>query len=432
MIRNKVCDFLNNFYKYEIRKDINIIILPILPTNILIKDNYDIILIGFGYLNLYPDEKEENGKLINFYCHMNQYFEENFPLVPLSDEYNEYIQDIKNYYSSKLSWEYALAKIKFKNIKIKKEIKLEHKLKTGRIIPTNKFIFALQNNSIIIYNKNNFEQITDLNFSDYLLNFILIEDNILLALDKFKIYTMSFNNNELKVTDIYEHNFYKNKDEQELNIPEIIYIEKLDIILIQINGIYIYKLNKKEKKLKFLKRHDYSNDYTIFKMNDNIIDISLISVGNEKLIFYDLDDEFNLKSKFDYIHNIKNRTISKIKLFKQDEKYCYILVQNVLMIIKIDAKNKVECLFRSCLGRYIVKNIFLVRKGLLIANEAHYCKYLAEIKGNYQIFGNLMFSVGPIKVYDIIKDNNQLFITVYKKENSSGKAFFAYILINDI
>ena len=138
-----------------------------------------------------------------------------------------------------------------------------------------------------------------------------------------------------------------------------------------------------------------------------------------------------MKSKFDYIHNIKNRTISTIKLFKQDEKYSYILVQNVLMIIKIDAKNKVDCLFRSCLGRYIVKNIFLVRKGLLIANEAHYCKYLAEIKGNYQIFGNLMFS-GNIKVYDIIKDNNQLFITVYKKENSSGKTFFAYILINDI
>ena len=43
-----------------------------------------------------------------------------------------------------------------------------------------------------------------------------------------------------------------------------------------------------------------------------------------------------------------------------------------------------------------------------------------------------MFSAGPIKVYDIIKDNNQLFITVYKKENSSGKTFFAYILINDI
>ena len=429
MIRNKICNFLDNFYKYEIQKDINIIILPILPTNIIIKDNYDIILLGFGYLNLHPDEKEENGKLTNFYCHMNIYLKENFPFVPLSDKYNDYIQDISNYYSSSnLTWEYAMAKIKFNNIKIKKEIKLEIS-KVGKMILSNKFIFGLQNNSIIIYNKDNFDQITYMSFSDELLNFILIEDNILLALDKFKLCTISFENNELKIADIYEINNSKDKDKEYLNIPEIIFMEKLDIILIGINGINIWKLDKKEKKLIFLKSYDYPNDYSIFKMNI-INDITLISVENEKLIFYDLDDEFNLKAKFDYIHNVKNKTISGIKLFKRDEKYCYVLVQNVLMIIKIDDKKNVECLFRACLGRYIINNIFPVRKGLLIIDDCHFCRYLTEIKGNYQIIHNIMF-FRNIKVYHIIKDNNQIFIAAYKRDNSNKK-FHAYLLINDI
>lgn len=430
-IGDKICNFLDNFYKNEIQKDINIIMLPILPTNILIKDNYDIILMGFGYLNLYPDENEENGRLSNFYYHMNLYFKENSSLIPLSDEYSEYFQDIKNYYYSNLTWEYALAKIKFKNIKILNEIKLENISKVGKIIPSNKFIFALQNSSIIIYDKNNFDQITDMSFSDNLINFILIEDNILLALDKFKIYTIYFNNNKLKIIDIYENNYSKDKEEQDYNISEIIYIEKLDIILINSNRINIWKLDKKVKKLKFLKCYDYPNDYSIFKIHNNIIDIPLIAIGNEKIIFYNLDDKFNLKAEFDYIHNIKNRIISKIKLFKQDENYCYILVRNVLMIIKIDDKKKVECLFRSCLGRYIIKNIFPVRKGLLIADECRFCNYLTEIKGNYKIINNLMF-FRNIKVYDIIKDNNQLFIIAYKKDNFSNKKFFVYLLINDI
>ena len=101
------------------------------------------------------------------------------------------------------------------------------------------------------------------------------------------------------------------------------------------------------------------------------------------------------------------------------------------MIIKIDDKKKVECLFHSCLGRYIIKNIFPVRKGLLIADECRFCNYLTEIKGNYKIINNLMF-FRNIKVYDIIKDNNQLFIIAYKKDNFSNKKFFVYLLINDI
>ena len=72
-IRNKVCDILEQFY-ISAKKDKNIILLPILPTNILITDKYDVILIGFGYLNLYHNEKEELGKLSYFYSRMEIYF----------------------------------------------------------------------------------------------------------------------------------------------------------------------------------------------------------------------------------------------------------------------------------------------------------------------------------------------------------------------
>ena len=61
IIRNKVCDILEQFYSSS-KKDKNIILLPILPTNILITNNYNVILIGFGYLNLYLNEKEKEGK----------------------------------------------------------------------------------------------------------------------------------------------------------------------------------------------------------------------------------------------------------------------------------------------------------------------------------------------------------------------------------
>ena len=42
------------------------ILLPILPTNILIKENFDVILLGFGFLNVYPSNSELDGKLCDF------------------------------------------------------------------------------------------------------------------------------------------------------------------------------------------------------------------------------------------------------------------------------------------------------------------------------------------------------------------------------
>ena len=439
ILQNKICNFLDNFYKFHARKDTNIILLPIFPTNILIKDNYDIILIGFGYLNLYPSDKEKNGKLNSFYYNMDEYYKENFSLIPLSDEYNEYMNDIKNYYSFNYNWSYGLAKIKFQAIKIKKELKLINQLEIGKIIPTKDCIFTLQNNSIIIYNKKNFKQVADIQFplkeeeeeeddeeeeedenqkKNNLLSFILIEGNILIALNAYNIYMISFDKNKLRITDIIENECLKEKNniylikkeyKKDVNFHELAYIEKLDIIIFtSSNGICIWKLNKKQKKLKFIKFYEKSNFYSFFKINSN--DIQLIAIGNEKLIFYSIDDKSNLKANFDYIHNIKNWSLYKLKLFKQYEKYCYILIFNVIMIIKINyTQKKIDCLFRCCLGRDIVKNIFPIGNGLLFSSDGSCFKYLTKINDDFEIIDKRIY-LEDGEIFDIIKDTNSLFI----------------------
>ena len=99
---------------------------------------------------------------------MEFYFKENFSLNPLSDSYNEYINDIKNYYDSNFNWSYGLATIRYDYFhisKIKKELKLKKKLNIGKIILNKKYIFTLQNDSIIIYDKKKIVNIAKINFS---------------------------------------------------------------------------------------------------------------------------------------------------------------------------------------------------------------------------------------------------------------------------
>ena len=433
MVKNKICDILEKFY-ISSKEDKNIILLPILPNNILIKNDFDVILIGFGYLNLYPNDEEKDGKLNKFYYNMQTYFKENFTLNPLSDSYNDYINDIKNYYDSNFSWSYGLAKLRYEyfyNIrsKIKNELKFEKKLNIGKIILNKKYIFTLQNDSIIIYDKKKFVNIADINFSyeekeeeeeddkeekkekgrehNNLLNFILIDDNIIIALDEFKIYIFSFINNKLKKKNSIE---YKNLNINQ-EIDEIAYIENKNILFLignKVNIVSSWQLNKTEKKLKFIKFYKILNSDAIFKIkNDN--DTPLISVGNEKLIFYSINKEFDLISSFDYSHNIKNWPIYKLKQFKQDEEFCYVLLLNTIMIIKVNyEQKKIDCLFHCCLGREEINYIFLVQKGLLFGIERDFFKYLTKINDQFEIIKNSMYF--DEKIYDIIKEQNHLII----------------------
>ena len=435
IIKNNVCDILLQFYMSS-RKDKNIIILPILPTNILITNNYDVILLGFGYLNLYPNGKEKKGKLSYFYRRMNTYFKENFSLSFLNNYYNEYIDDIKNYYDYNFNWSYALAKTRFKNLKIKNKLEFVFKVNICKIILNKDFIFTLQNNAIIVYDKLKFNKITGIiNVKDdededeeedetkedekfNLINFILIDDNILVILDSDTIYTVSFIKNKLKIIDeinyrdLNENNInnkIKNISNKDLKLNEIVYIEKDDIILTCGNGVCSWQINKKNNKLKFIKFYPELNNYTIFPIKNS--NIPLINIDNEKLIFYSINNEFDIITEFEYIHNIKNWPIYELKLFKQKEEYCYALLYNTLIIFKIiNEQKKIDCLYKCCFKRKDIKYIFPVQKGIFFGSEQYSFDYLTKVKDDYKIIDYFHLNFEYDEYYDIIPEKNNLFV----------------------
>ena len=425
IIRNKVCDILEQFYTSS-KQDKNIILLPILPTNILITNNYDLILIGFGYLNLYTNEKENEGKLSYFYRRMDIYFKENFAMDFLSNSYKEYINDIKEYYDYNYNWSYALAKTRYKNLKIKNKVEFEFKINICKIILNKDFIFTLQNNAIIIYDKNKFKRITGIVLLEEdegeneeeeeekeeinLINFILIDDNILVVLDTDTIHIVSFIGNKLTIIDYinYRNLNISNKD---LALNELVYIEKNNIILTCGNGVCCWQINKNTNKLKFIKFYEQLNNYSIFPLKNP--NISLINIGNEKLIFYTINNEFDIITSFDYIHNVKNWKIYALKLFKQNEEYCYVLLFNTLIIFKIIyVQKKIDCLYNCCLGRNDIRYIFPVYKGIIFGstNYPYDFKYLTKIRNDYKIINNFYLDFKDDKCYDIILDKNDLFV----------------------
>ena len=175
-----------------------------------------------------------------------------------------------------------------------------------------------------------------------------------------------------------------------------------------VNIVSIWQLNKTEKNLKFIKFYKILNSDAIFKIK-NDYDTPLIGVGDEKLVFYSINEEFNLISSFDYSHNIKNWSIYKLKKFKQDEEFCYVLLLNTIMVIKVNyEQKKIDCLFRCCLGREEIKYIFPVQKGLLFGIERDSFEYLTKINDQFEILRNsINFDE---KIYDTIKDQNHLII----------------------
>ena len=431
----KVCNILEKFYS-SAKKDKKIILLPILPSNILIKKNFDVILTGFGYINIYFDDIDKKDKLYKFYVKMKDYHEEIFSLIPMSDSYNDYINDIRKYYYLNNSWSYLLAKIKYKKIKIKNKIKFEKKLNIGKIIINKDNIFTLQENSIVIYDRKKFDKITEIkihegnnkdkeedennkkNIKINSYDFILIDDNILIILYNNNLYTFTFNNNQLKKVNVLlfelSYGIYntKNKDNF-ISLREIIYFEKKDLVLISgKNSVFAYNLNKIEKKLTFIKIYNNLNSNSIFKLENNY-DIPLISIGDEKLFFYKINDKNELKFSFDYIHNINNYSFYENKKLIQDNNYCYILLLNSIMIIRINyEQKKIDCLFRCCLGINEIKNIFPSLNGIFfIEVRDYFSKYLTKINGEYEIIKN-RFYLENLRIYDVVKDENaeRLFI----------------------
>ena len=201
-ISYKIGWFLDGFFKFHSEKDKKMILLPIFQNNILIKDNFDIILLGFRYLNVYNDNNSDNDN-IEEYLKNNILFNK------------EYIHDIKNFFSINYNDHgFDIQKKKFDNFKIDKQIKLQKEIKSGKIIPMKEYILILQNNSLIIYSKKNLNMMTKMLFPEKegdLLNVAIIDTNIMIVLNKYKIFNVSFDNNNLNIIDIIENIYLQEK-----------------------------------------------------------------------------------------------------------------------------------------------------------------------------------------------------------------------------
>ena len=263
-LKNKIKSLLYDFFYSNAKKDKKIILLPMLQTNFIITNCFDIILIGFGYLNIIFDDNDLNEKSYGFY----------YPKSYLSKDIFDNYSDICRYFSQKLSLHqsYFFSLINEKNkiepkyyknlnkLKISQELKLEKELNIGKIISTKEFIFTMQNNSIIIYFNNNFNKIADIEFPEEeknLITFSLIDDNILIILNSLKIYFVSFEKKQLVITMVIEYKYLKEKfninlinddnNSQSISFREITYMKDFDIIFTSGNIVCSWELNKKKK-----------------------------------------------------------------------------------------------------------------------------------------------------------------------------------------
>ena len=359
-LKAKFHSLLYDFFYLKAKEDKKIILLPMFPSNFIIKNTFDVILIGFGYLNLIFASDKINDKNNGFY----------YPETYLSEkDIKENYSDICNCFSHKIfyapsfhSYNDEQNKINQKynkNLKISKKVKLEKELNIGKIIPTKDYIFTMQNNSVIVYLNVNFNKTADLQFPEeekYLINFCLIDDNILIVINSLKIYVVSFDNKKLAITKVIEYKYLKekfnidltnddDKDSQLISFREITYMKDFDLIFTSGNIVCSWELNKKKKKLNFGKFYENLNSYIIFNIKNNDY-AQLIAVGNEKLIFYNVDEKYNLINVFDYSLEINGYDNNETKIFRQDQNYCYVYVQNVINVFKIDfEQKKIESLF---------------------------------------------------------------------------------------
>ena len=447
-IDNSIKHFIAGFLRYKIfyllydilylnaKKDPKIILLPIFPLNFIIKNNFDVILIGFGYLNLKFINDDINEKY--FYFYNKEYFKQ--------DILTNYI-DNTTYFSFQYFYSFIyekdidffrkkeINKKYYKNlnkIKISKEIKLEKELNIGKIIPLKDYIFTMQNYSIVIYinNKDKINKITDIHFpekEENLINFIVIDDNILIVLNSSKIYLLSFDNNQLNINNVIEYKYlkekfninlhieYENENNKDIFFKEMTYIKDLNIIFTSGKIVCSWELNKKKKKLNFLKFYRNLNFYNIFNSQNNNY-AQLIAIGEENLIFYNMDKNFNLINVFE--HSIdSNYSISPFmrsfvseKLFKQDKNYFYVYVLNAINILKIDfQQKKIENLFSSCMDISDANCILPFKNGLLLGCNVPFFVYLTKVKDKFEFIENISYLKNDI-IFDMKIYNDYLYV----------------------
>ena len=427
-LKTKLHSLLYDFFYLNAKEDRKIILCPMFPNNFIITNNFDVILIGFGYLNIDFADDDINEKSYDFY----------FPETYLSKDILDNYSDIYRYFSQKIFdarfpfpifFNFEQNKINPKyyknlnNLKISKEAKLEKELKIGKIIPIKEYIFTMQNNSIIVYANNVLNKVADLHFPEeekHLINFCLIDDNILIVINSLKLYAVSFDNKQLTITMVIEYKYLKDKfnfdlinedgeDSQSISFREITYMRDFDIIFTCGNIVCGWELNKRKKKLNFVKFYENLNSYILFNIKNNDY-AQLIAVGNAKIIFYNIDEKYNLINVFDYSLEINGYDNNETKIFKQDQNYCYVYVQNAIYIFKFDLEQKkIERLFYCYLEISDTNSILPFQNGLLFGCNVPFFQYLTKVKDEFKLIESLLYLKNDI-IFDMTIYYNYLYI----------------------
>ena len=107
----------------------------------------------------------------------------------------------------------------------------------------------------------------------------------------------------------------------------------------------------------------------------------MIAVGNDKLIFYNIDEKYNLKVIFEYSLEINSYDDNESKILKQNQNYIYVYVKNVINIFKINfEQKKIESLFSCYIEISDTNSILPFQNGLLFGCNVPFFQYLTKVK----------------------------------------------------
>ena len=413
-----------NIYKNSL-KDKNILLFPINHSDILINNNFDIIIIGFGYLNLYNNDKYQNKKkLIKYYDIYNNYNEGFYLFHYLSNFDAYYDKDLNqefhanNMYRKKgkeveIKFDSLIHILKQKNeeyyryknsIKkylpkfyINKEIIFESKCIVGKLFLRNNNIYILKSYMIEIYNEfnYNFENriIVKKEDENSLYNLTTFDNNILICTDGMTVYVIYLEKNNNKIIQKYNINELKNKMHLNDNtiefFSEIIKIRDTNYFLTSWNIICLWNMNK---DLDFIKKYDNLKNTPIFEFKNNLA--KYIGINNKKIIFFNISDNYDIIIYKEFDFNFKKSYRAR-KVVQNDENF--FIVDNCQII---EFKTNLE-------------------KGTIITIFRHQYNLIPFFKYKYGIIG-ASYSSSAIS-----------YLSFKKKKNRKFKAIDIYLIADN-
>ena len=447
--RAVIISLYENFYKNALI-DKNILLYPISYSDILITNNFEILIIGFGYLNLYVNNKYDRWKqLTNYYNVYNEY-NYGFYLFHYLSAFNEYYSNDlneefqpNNFYHKKdnetnnkidslinilkqKNDEYFQYKNSLKKylpkFTIEKEIKFESKCNEGKIYFKNSLIFILKSQSIEIYKEFNYNLENTILVKEEdenpLKTLLILENNILICTDENTIYVISFEKNNNKIIKTYNISEIKNKINSDfLNNLEDNNIELfIELIKIRDTNYFISSGNficlwNADKDLQFIKVYDNFTNCAIFEYDNNLA--NYIGFTSKKIIFFNILENYELKTYKEFNFNFNK--LYRIRRFIQKDNSFFIIDNYQLTGFKADLEKgiliNIFChKFYGC-NQYAFISFFNFKYGI-IGTKGSTLTYLSfKKKKNRKYKGIDIYLIpGNDTLYDFNSYNNKLFI----------------------